>query len=56
MGLDSAVKGYNLAVGSFKQTLLPGARRFDELGAKGGKELTAPEAVETEIREIGKRE
>ena len=54
-GLDSAVKGYNLAVGSFEQTLLPGARRFAELGAKGGKELTAPEAVDTGIREIVKK-
>jgi DNA recombination protein RmuC len=54
-GLDSAVKGYNMAVGSLEQTLLPGARRFAELGAKGGKELTAPEPVDTGIREIVKK-
>jgi DNA recombination protein RmuC len=54
-GLDSAVKGYNMAVGSLEQTLLPGARRFAELGAKGGKELTAPEPVDTAIREIVKK-
>jgi DNA recombination protein RmuC len=55
VGLESAVKGYNLAVGTFEQTLLPGARRFDELGAKGGKELSAPETVDTGIREIVKK-
>ncbi len=54
-GLDSAVKGYNMAVGSLEQTLLPGARRFAELGAKGGKELTAPEPVDTGIREVVKK-
>jgi len=54
-GLESAVKGYNLAVGSFEQTLLPGARRFAELGAKGTKELAAPEAVDTEVREVVKK-
>jgi DNA recombination protein RmuC len=54
-GLDSAVKGFNAAVGSFEQTLLPGARRFAELGVKGAKELTAPAAAETGVREIAKK-
>jgi len=54
-GLETAVKGYNAAVGSFEQTLLPGARRFVELGAKGGKELTAPESVQTGVRVLAKR-
>jgi DNA recombination protein RmuC len=54
-GLDSAVKGFNAAVGSFEQTLLPGARRFAELGAKGAKELSPPAVVDTAVREIAKK-
>jgi DNA recombination protein RmuC len=54
-GLDTAVKGFNAAVGSFEQTLLPGARRFAELGAKGAKDLNPPEVVETAVREVAKK-
>ena len=54
-GLDSAVKGFNAAVGSFEQTLLPGARRFAELGAKGAKEINPPAVVDTAVREIAKK-
>ena len=53
--LDAAVRGYNAAVGSFEQTLLPGARRFAELGAKGAKELAEPAVVETGLREVVKK-
>lgn len=54
-GLSTAVKGFNAAIGSFEQTLLPGARRFTELGAKGAKELEAPERIEADVREVTKR-
>ena len=54
-GLDSAQKGYNAAVGSFEQTLVPGARRFAELGAKGAKELSPPAPIEAGLREVAKR-
>jgi len=54
-GLDGAVKSYNAAVGSFEQNLLPGSRRFNELGAKGAKELTSPAGVETGVRDIAKK-
>jgi DNA recombination protein RmuC len=54
-GLDTAVKGFNAAVGSFEQTLLPGARRFAELGAKGAKDLNPPGVVETAVREVAKK-
>ena len=44
------------AVGSFfEQTLLPGARKFSELGAKGAKELTEPAPTETTPRDVLKR-
>ena len=54
-GLTSAVKNFNNAIGSFEQTLLPGARKFADLGAKGAKELAPPERVDLEVREVTKR-
>jgi len=54
-GLDVAVRGYNTAVGSFEGSVLPGARRFAELGAKGAKELATPAAIETAAREVVKK-
>ena len=54
-GLESASKAYNSAVGSFESTLLPGARKFVELGAKGAKELAEPAPSETTPREVAKR-
>lgn len=54
-GLDTAMKGYNTAVGSFEGMLLPGARKLAELGAKGAKELSAPAAIETAPRDVAKR-
>ena len=54
-GLDTAMKGYNSAVGSFEGMLLPGARKLAELGAKGAKELTSPATVDTAAREVVKR-
>lgn len=54
-GLDAAVRGYNTAVGSFEGTVLPGARKFAELGAKGAKDLSPPNLVESTSREITKR-
>jgi DNA recombination protein RmuC len=54
-GLQSAIGGYNAAVGSFEQTLMPGARRFAELGAKGAKEIVVPEMVDTAVRAVVKR-
>lgn len=54
-GLETASKAYNAAVGSFEQTLLPGARKFSDLGAKGVKELADPTTVETTPRDVIKR-
>jgi len=55
-GLDAAAKHFNAAVGSLEQNVLPGARKFAELGAKGAKELTAPGRVETVVREIARKD
>jgi DNA recombination protein RmuC len=54
-GLETANRSYNLAVGSFEQTLLPGARKFSELGAKGAKELSSPASLEATPRDVIKR-
>ena len=54
-GLTAAVRNFNSAVGSFEQKILPGARKFAELGAKGIRELEDPERVEVEVRDVAKR-
>jgi DNA recombination protein RmuC len=54
-GLAAAVVNFNKAVGSFEQQLLPGARKFTELGARGDKELGGPERIDVEVREVSKR-
>jgi DNA recombination protein RmuC len=53
--LAAAVSNFNKAVGSFEQQLLPGARKFTELGARGTKELGGPERIDVEVREVSKR-
>ncbi|HEY5078531.1 MAG TPA: DNA recombination protein RmuC [Opitutaceae bacterium] len=54
-GLSTALTAFNSAVGSFESKLMPGAKRFVELGAQGSKELKAPERVEGVVREVSKR-
>jgi DNA recombination protein RmuC len=56
LGLEAANRGFNQAVGSFESTLLPSARRFEELGARGGDALELPAPVETAPRGVTKRE
>ena len=53
--LEAAIRGYNGAVGSYEGTVLPGARRLAELGAKGNKDLSAPATTETAPREVVKK-
>jgi DNA recombination protein RmuC len=54
-GLDSAVKGYNSAVGSFEGMLLPGARKLAELGARGARDLSSPGTVDQGARDVVRR-
>lgn len=51
-GLDNAVVHYNKAVGSFETKLMPGARKFTEMGVAAKKELPDPEPVERVTREL----
>jgi DNA recombination protein RmuC len=53
--LETATKSYNAAVGSLENTLIPGARKLAEMGAKGAKNLPEIEPVETAPRDITKR-
>jgi len=50
--LDGAVNDYNRAVGSFESKLLPGARKFPEMGIDAAKPLDAPVPVEKKLREV----
>lgn len=52
-GLDGAVDCYNKAVGSFETKVLPGARRFTELGVNAPKPLEEPVRIETGLRKVG---
>jgi DNA recombination protein RmuC len=54
-GLDNAVKSYNSAVGSFEGMLVPGARKFAELGAPGSKKIESLDPIDTAVRDVAKR-
>jgi DNA recombination protein RmuC len=50
--LDSSVKSYNSAVGSFDSRVLPSARKFTELGISDQKQTEAPEQIETGTKQV----
>ena len=54
-GLEQATGAYNKAVGSFEGSLLPGARKFTELGSRGAKELPEPGTIDTAVRDVTRR-
>nr|AQQ74930.1 hypothetical protein [uncultured bacterium] len=51
-GLDSAVDCYNKAVGSFETKVMPGARRFGELGVSTPKPVEEPARIEVAVRRL----
>ncbi len=53
--LDGTVKAFNSAVGSMERKVLPGARKFVDLGVHAKGELEPPTVVETNPREIEDR-
>ncbi len=51
--LDGSMKAYNQAVGSLDRMVLPGARKFTELGVDPKNPLPELEAIETAARQTG---
>lgn len=50
--LNSSLKDYNSAVGSFDSRVLPSARKFNEMGISADKKIKQPNQVETAVRQI----
>jgi DNA recombination protein RmuC len=50
--LEGSVKAYNSAVGSLERKVLPGARKFVELGVQARKTIETMQEVETATREV----
>ncbi|UCH53413.1 MAG: DNA recombination protein RmuC [Pseudomonadota bacterium] len=50
--LETAVGDYNKAVGSYESKLIPGARKFPEMGVEGGKTLEEPAQIEKTPRQL----
>ena len=50
--LGSSVDSYNKAVRSFDTRLLPGARKFSEMGIRIKKEAAGPEQIERQPRDV----
>ena len=54
--LDTGIKAYNSAIGSFDSRVMPGARKFVELGINPGKEIEEPQQIESGAKSIEVRE
>jgi DNA recombination protein RmuC len=50
--LGGAVEAYNSAVGSLERQVLPGARKFGELGVATGEPVANPELIEQPVRSL----
>jgi len=50
--LDSSVRAFNAAVGSLERSVLPGARKFTELGIRSDRELPVLDQVDTAVRPV----
>ena len=50
--LDSGMKHYNSAVGSFDSRVLPSARKFNDMGISVDKKIAQPNQIETAVRQI----
>jgi len=50
--LDTSMKHYNSAVGSFDSRVLPSARKFNDMGISTDKKIDQPNQVETAVRQV----
>jgi DNA recombination protein RmuC len=50
--LDAAVRAYNKGVGSLERMVLPGVRRFTELGITPKKEIPPTRPIESALRTL----
>jgi DNA recombination protein RmuC len=50
--LDAANRAYNSAVGSLEQRLIPGAKKFKELGVQSAAEIPDAEPTEVALRQL----
>ena len=48
--LESSVNAFNASIGSLERSVLPGARKFTELGVRGDKAIEEIDEIETTIR------
>ena len=55
-GLKQAADGYDSFVGSLEQKVLPGARRFKDLGVSSAKALELPDELRLSLRRVRKDE
>lgn len=53
--LDTSVKHYNSAVGSYDSRILPGAQKFTEMGISSSSEMHSPKQVESGVRSPAER-
>jgi DNA recombination protein RmuC len=56
MNIKQAADSYDRFIGSLEQKVLPGARRFKELGVSSTKDLEIPETINLSIRRVRKEE
>jgi DNA recombination protein RmuC len=54
--IKQAADSYDRFVGSLEQKVLPGARRFKDLGVSSAKELEIPETLNLSVRRVRKQE
>ncbi|OGI37769.1 MAG: hypothetical protein A2V91_03760 [Candidatus Muproteobacteria bacterium RBG_16_64_10] len=50
--LSTAVEGYRRAADSFEVKILPGARKFADMGVGGTRALEEPEQIEKGLRDV----
>ncbi len=56
MNIKRAADSYDRFIGSLEQKVLPGARRFKELGVSATKDLEVPAPLNLSLRHVKKEE